>query len=189
MNKITKEICADFLKNYYKAKITFYFFLVFVAIGLCFVAQKNLIAGIVAVLLIALMIFLIFKVKHKINNLNPLEFYVVEDVVVGFKKRFRAWKHRGAGHDYIYKFKKYGKHVITKSIYPTIEIPSRKQKHISEWSVDKMSIQSCEEGDMFYLLISKEGKRENIVKCFYKYHFDIAKEDFDYVDGKYYVKE
>ncbi|MBQ8868929.1 MAG: hypothetical protein IJ027_04330 [Oscillospiraceae bacterium] len=189
MNKITKEMCVDFLKNYYKSKIIFYLLLVFVAVALWFINQNNLIVGVAAVLLIALMIFLVFKTKHKIDNINLLEFYIVEDVVVGFKKRFRVGKHRDAGYDYIYRFKKHGKYVITKSIYPTIEIPSRKQKHVSSWSADKMSLQSCEEGDVFYLLISKEGNRENIIQSFCKHHFDIAKEDFDYVDEKYYIKE
>ena len=189
MNKITKEICVDFLKNHYKAKMLFYFFLVIVALGVLAVNPSNVIGKIVAVVLIFVAIFLIFKSKHKIDNLSPLEFYLVEDVVVDFKKRFGTGKYRHAGYDYIYKFKKYGKFVITKSINPTIEIPMRKQKHVSELSVEGMSIQSCNEGDMFYLLISKEGRCERIINCFCKYRFDIAKEEFDCVDGKYYIKE
>lgn len=153
------------------------------------VFYKNIFAIVIAVLsLVMLCIFQGIKIKNKINNINPQDFYIEEDIVIGFKKRFNM-RRNGADNEYIYIFKKYGKHVVSLSIYPTIEIPLHKKRNISSLSIDRLSTESYNKGDLFYLLICEEDGKKKIVQSFYKYHFDVRKEDFDCIDGKYYCKE
>ncbi|MBQ9783905.1 MAG: hypothetical protein IJW29_00185 [Clostridia bacterium] len=69
-----------------------------------------------------------------------------------------------------------------------MEISSKKEKHVSHTQIDKLSIESCNTGDLFYLLVYRQGGKTVIIKCFYKYHFEILPEDFDLIDGRYYCK-
>ena len=117
------------------------------------------------------------------------DFYLVEDVVVNCQKKIGAKASGGSGHYYIYTFRDNGKYTIHKSAHPTIEIPLHKEKNISHLSVEKLCMESCEKGDMYYLLIAKKKELPKIIKCFPKYNFDIAQEDFDCIDGKYYCKK
>ena len=114
---------------------------------------------------------------------------MVEDVIVDCQKKISTKASGGSGYNYIYIFCNNGEYAIHKSAHPTVEISLHKEKHIDHLSVEKMCIESCEKGDIFYLLILKKEKRTKIIKCFPKYHFDIAQEDFDYIDGKYCCKK
>ena len=114
---------------------------------------------------------------------------MVEDVVADFKKERTYGKARGSGHNYIYTFRDYGEYTIHKSSHPTTEIPLHKEKNISHVFVEKMCLESCEKGDIYYLLIVKKKEGAKIIKCFPKYSFDIAQEDFDCIAGKYYCKK
>ena len=134
--------------------------------------------------------FFIIKTTTKtIENANLDDFYLVEDVVVNCQKKIGAKASGGSGHYYIYTFRDNGKYTIHKSAHPTIEIPLHKEKNISHLSVEKLCMESCEKGDMYYLLIAKKKELPKIIKCFPKYNFDIAQEDFDCIDGKYYCKK
>ena len=44
-------------------------------------------------------------------------------------------------------------------------------------------------GDKFYLLMSKSNKEELIIKAFNAKYYQLAEDDFDYIDGKYYPKK
>lgn len=189
MKKITKQMCLVFIKDYYKSKIVSQSIVfVFVVIAL-WSFTKNIFAVVVAALsLVTLCIIQGIKTKNKINNIDLKEFYLEEDVVIDFKKRLKM--RRGAtDKNYIYTFKKYGRHTISMSILPTIDIPLHKEKNISSLSVDRLSAESYNKGDVFYLLICEENEKKKIIQSFYKYHFDVQKEDFDYIDGKYYCKK
>lgn len=182
-------MCVVLLKDYYKSKIVSHSIIsIFVVIALWFFT-KNIFAVVIAVLsLVTLCIIQGIKIKNKINSINPKGFYIEEDVVIGFKKRFKM-RRNGADNEYIYIFKKYGKHTLSLSITPTIEIPLHKERNISSFSIDRLSTESYNKGDLFYLLICDEDGKKKIVQSFFKYHFDVQKEDFDYIDGKYYCKE
>lgn len=189
MTKITKETCVVLLKDYYKSKIVLYIFIsAFVVLALWSYTKNIYVVIVAALLLVMLCIYLGIRIKNKIHNINSKDFYIEEDVVVGLKKRFRLRRH-GAENRYIYTFKKYGKHAISLSVYPTIEIPLHKKRNISSLSIDRLSAESCNEGDTFYLLICDEGQKKKILKSFYRHHFDVQKEDFVCCDGKYYCKE
>lgn len=190
MEKITKEMCVVFLKDYYKSKIVSQTFIsIFVVIAFCFFTKNIFAVVITALSLGTLCIIQGIKTKNKINSINPKDFYLEEDVVIDFKKRFKMRRNGAADKNYIYTFKKHGKHTLSMSIYPTIEITLHKEKNISSLAVDRLSTQSCNVGDIFYLLICEVDGKSKIVQSFYQYHFDILKEDFDYIDGKYYCKE
>lgn len=189
MDKITKEMCVVFLKDYYKSKIVSQSIIsIFIVIAL-WLFTKNLFVIIIAILSLAtLCVIQGIKIRNKIRNVRVKDFYLEEDIVIDFKKRFKTRRH-GADKKYFYVFKKYGKHTISLSIAPTIEIPLHKDRSISSLSVDRLSTESHNKGDIFYLLICDEDGKKKIVQSFYKYHFGVKKEDFDYIDGKYYCKK
>ena len=190
MKKITKEMCDVFIKDYYKSyPIFLVVFSILALIALWFFTKNIVIVAIFAALALVAIIFIIYITNKKVSNVNSEDFYLVEDVVVDFKKRHSYGKAGGSGHDYIYTFRDYGEYTIHKSTHPTTEIPLHKEKNISHVSVEKMCLESCEKGDIYYLLIVKKKEGAKIIKCFPKYSFDIAQEDFDCIDGKYYCRK
>ena len=188
MKKITKEMCLCFVKDYYDSKIVGKIFTSIIVVCILWVITENYFVILVAALtLLTLCIMQGIKNKNVVRNIRPEDFYLEEDVVVDFKKRLYFLR-KNAGTKYIYTFEKYGKYSIIKSWGLVIDIPIRKEKSFSHSAINEFSIQSQNKGDQFYLLICDDGKKE-IVQIFYRYHFDVKKEDFVYVDGKYYCKE
>lgn len=187
MNKITKETCIVFIKDYYKGKIiSASIFSLFVTAVSWYVTKNITVVAILGLSLLALCITVGSRSAVCIKNVESLNFYLAEDVVIKFKKRRISSKSAGSGFNYTYTFKEYGKQTIFKSIYPTIEIPLHKEKGISHTMVDDHAVNSCNQGDEFYLLISEEKNKKRIIKCFYKYYYDIKKDDFVYKNSKYY---
>ena len=190
MKKITKEMCISFIKDYYKSNpIALVIFSIFALVALWFFTENIAIVSILALAAVALAAILIYRTNKKVNNINSEDFYLTEDVVVDFKKRHTHSKASGSGHDYIYTFRDHGEYTIHKSAHPTIEIPLHKEKNISHLSVEKLCIESGEKGAIYYLLIAKKNEGDKIIKCFPKFNFDIAQEDFDCIAGKYYCKK
>ena len=190
MKRITKEMCMVYIKDYYKSNLIFLSILsVFAVIAVGFFTKNVIVAAIVAALAVLAILFIINAKTKKIQNLNWEDFYLVEDVVVDCQKKISTKASGGSGHNYIYTFRDNGKYTIHKSAHPTVEIPLHKEKDIDHLSVKKLCLESCEKGDMYYLLIAKKTKLPGIIKCFPKYNFEISQEDFDYIDGKYYCKK
>ena len=190
MKKITKEMCMVYVKDYYKSNAIVLFILsIFAVVGVSFFTKNVIIAAIVAALAFLAIFFIIKAKTKKIENLNWKDFYLVEDVIIGCQKKISTKASGGSGHNYIYKFRDNGKYTIHKNAHPTVEIWLHKEKHIDHLSVEKLCLESCEKGDMCYLLILKEKDHTKIIKCFPKYNFDILQEDFVYIDGKYYCKK
>ena len=157
MKKITKEMCEVFIKDYYKSNPIFLVVIsIFALVALWFFTKNIVIVSIFAALALVAIIFIIYITNKKVNNVNSEDFYLVEDVVVDFKKRHSYGKAGGSGHDYIYTFRDYGEYTIHKSSHPTTEIPLHKEKNISHLSVEKLCMESCEKGDLYYLLIAKK---------------------------------
>ena len=188
MKKITKEMCMAYITDQYKSIPLFLLTSIF-AIVAVWVFTKNVIAATILVVLMPVAIFFIINRNKKIKNINSIDFYLVEDAVADFHKKFSPDRGGGSGRNYIYTFRDHGEYTIHKSVHPTIEIPLHKEKNISHLAVEKLCLTSCETGDQYYLLIAKEKERTKIIKCFPKYHFDIAPEDFNCIDGKYYCKK
>lgn len=199
MKFITKEACLIFIKDYLKSKSTAPFIIaLFVTILLGRYVQNTVVITVVAVLLFVLCIIYAVKITNKSKNIQSTDFYLVEDVVVSFKKRlpvfltpggFRIGSRMGLRLNYIYKFKKYGKYVIQRTKNQLeFEIPLHKEMGITHLEVERLSSESSSEGDMFYLLISEKNGKPKIIKSFYKYYFEIKREDFNFIDGKYYIK-
>lgn len=204
MNSITKDMCVSIMKDYYRSQTVFLcgvliLLIIALLLGLPYISigigvvwltiPLNVILAIcVAILLIAVIAFSAKRASRKIKNLSTWDFYLVEDVVVDFKKRLKPSRGAGSGHNYIYTFKDHGKATIFKSFHPAWEIPSKNKKRVSQSQIEKLSIESCNTGDLFYLLIAQEKGKTVILQCFYKYHFEILPEDFDLIDGRYYCK-
>ena len=181
-------MCIVFIKDYYTSNAIFFsLFSVVTLVAVWLLSRKILLLAIVSAIVVSFFTVYAVKVKRKIENIQKVNFYLVEDVVIDFKKKFAFGKHR-SGYDYIYTFKKYGKHAIHKSAYPTKEVFFRKEKNATHLPVAETAIQSCEAGDMFYLLILEEQGFKKIIKCFYKVYYGIENEDFDYIEEKYYCK-
>lgn len=190
MKKITKEMCISFIKDYYKSNpIALIIFSIFALVALWFFTKNIVIVSILAAVALAAIFFTIYRSNQKVNNVNSEDFYLTEDVVVDFKKRHTHSKAGGSGCDYVYTFRDYGKYTIHKSAHSTIEIPLHKEKNISHLSVEALCIESGEKGAIYYLLIAKKEEGTQIIKCFPKFNFDIAQEDFDCIAGKYYCKK
>ncbi len=185
MKRITKEMCMIYIKDIYKSNLIVLSILsVFAVVAVGFFT-KNVIIAAVVVILGFFTIFFITKATTK----NSEDFYLVEDVIVDCQKKISTKASGGSGHNYIYTFRDNGKHTIHKSAPPAVEIPLHKEKDIDHLSVNKLCLESCEKGDMYYLLIAKKKELPVIIKCFPKYNFEISQEDFDYIDGKYYCKK
>ena len=189
MKRITKEMCMIYIKDHYKSNLIGSILSVFAVVTVGFFTKNVMVAAIVAALAFVIIFFIIKTTTKRIENVNLNDFYLVEDVLVDCQKRISTKASGGSGHNYIYTFRDNGKYTIHKSVHPTVEIPLHKEKDIDHLSVEKLCLESCENGDMYYLLIEKKNERTKIVKCFPKYNFDILQEDFDYIDGKYYCKK
>ena len=190
MKRITKEMCIVYIKDHYGSNLVVLSMLsVFVVIAVGFFTKNVIVAATVVALAFVTIFFIIKMTTKKIINVNLNDFYLVEDVLVDCQKRISTKASGGSGHNYIYTFRDNGKHTIHKSAHPIVEIPLHKEKDIDHLSVEKLCLESCEKGDMYYLLIAKKKKLLRIIKCFPKYNFEISQEDFDYIDGKYYCKK
>ena len=190
MKKITKEMCMIFITDHYKSSSIFIVIASICALVVLWFFTKNIvIVSILAAVVLAAILFMIYKTSKKINNVNLEDFYLVEDVIVDSKKRISTKASGGSGHNYIYTFRDNGKYTIHKSAHPTVEIPLHKEKDIDHLSVEKLCLESCEKGDMYYLLIAKKKELPIIIKCFPECNFEISQEDFDCLDGKYYCKK
>lgn len=186
MMKITKEMCVVFLKDYYESKIASQAIIsIFVVIALWVFSENIFVIITAALTLVTLCIMQGIKIKDKIRNVCPEDFYLEEDVVVDFKKRLRLGRNT-VGRDYIYTFNKYGKHTISLRNSLSIEIPLDKERNNRWLAVDRLSSESGNKGDLFYLLICEDDGKKKIVQCFYQHYYDVEKVDFDYIDGKYY---
>ena len=188
MKKITREMCEVFIKDHSKSSLIFLLIvLIFGFVALWFIAKNTVIVSVLAAVALVAIVCAIYITNKNVNKINSDDFYLVEDVVVDFKKRYISAR-ATSGHHYTYTFREHGKYTISKSVYPTVEIPLHKEKNISHLSVEKLCTESCEKGDLYYLLLVKKKGRVKIIQCFPKYNFDIAQEDFECIDGKYYCK-
>ena len=190
MKKITKEMCEIYVKDSYKSKLIFLVVIcIFVIVALWFFT-KNAIVVAISIALALIAITLVFvETSKKIKNTTSENFYLVEDVVVDFRKKFSSDRGGGSGHDYIFTFRDSGKYIIHKSSHPTTEISLHKEKDFDHLSVEKLCIESGESGSLFFLLIAKKKDSTKIIKCFPQEHFYVLDEDFDYIDGKYCCKK
>ncbi len=200
MKFITKETCLIFMKDYLKSKSVAPFVIVlFASIIFGSYVKKPVVIIVVAVFLFVLSIIYAIKIINISKSIQSADFYLVEDVVVSFKKRLPVFLTSGGFYvgsriglklNYVYKFKKYGKCVIQRAKNQLkFEIPLHKEIEITHLEVERLSSESSNKGDMFYLLIFEKNGKPKIIKPFYKYYFEIEREDFNFIDGKYYIKQ
>ena len=190
MIRVTKETCVGLLEDYLKLDIPVYFGYLTGAVVLSWwLTQRLWVTILVLALGIVFSIFLIKRINEAVKNVYDADFYLVEDTVIDFKKRIDLGRRAvGSRYNYIYTFKNNGKYQMCKSKSESIRLFAKKQKRLSRLDVAELSTDSCETGDLFYLLILNKQGKNKIVSAFYRYHFELKKEDFDLIDGKYYCK-
>ncbi len=188
MKRITNESCVLFVKDEYIGRIIRAVVLCAIAVLMVRLIVKVAEAVIVAAVLFPLLsVAYILRMIHKIRHLTAKDFYLEEDELIRFKKRL-SLQRSGSGFRYIYTFAKHGKYTIHRSFYPTIEIPLHKGDRARHSFVEGLAMQSCDEGDRFYLLICEEHNRKHVIQCFPMRYFGIMSKDFECVDGKYIPK-
>ena len=184
MNKITKEMCIDLLSNYRSSKAW-----AIAAYVACFILliTKNIIIFLCVIAISLLLSRLIDRMsKKKINN---DDFYLVEDELIEFKKRFSPSKY-GKKYNYIYNFKDHGKYSFRYSPN-TVEISFRKKDQMDRSDVEDFAAESCNTGDRYFLLVCEEkGKgKKKTVTAFPKRNFNVSDEDFDLLNERYYCRK
>lgn len=190
MKKITKAMCKIYVKDSYKSKlISLVAVCIFVIVALWFFTKNAIVVAISIALAIIAITLIFVATSKKMKNINSENFYLVEDAVVDFQKKFSSDRGGGSAHDYIFTFCDHGKYIIHKSNHPTTGILLHKEKDIDHLSVEKLCIECGESGGLFYLLIAKKKEGTKIIKCFPQQHFDILKDDFDCIAGKYCCKK
>ena len=182
MNKITKEMCIDLLSNYRSSKAW-----VIASYVACFILliTKNIIIFLCAIALSLLLSRVVGNTsKKKIKN---DDFYLVEDELIEFKKRFSPSKY-GKKYNYIYNFKDHGKYSFRYSPN-TVEISFRKKDQMDRSDVEDFAVESCNTGDRYFLLIYEQKGKRKIVTAFPKRNFEVSDEDFDLINERYYCRK
>ncbi len=184
MEKITKEMCIN-QKNG-KWMSMFIYIIIIEILGTLRICLKSdsiwwLVFCIITFGTMTVIVYhLLRKRFHAVAKNKDL--YLVEDVFINvheinaFSNRFNRYTHH---YDYEIKFSRNGIH--------NVMILSKKEPE--EIDTDYSAVFFSNPGDKFYLLMSKSNKEELIIKAFNAKYYKLAKEDFDYIDGKYYPKK
>lgn len=182
MNKITKEMCIDLLSNYRSSKAR-----AIASYVACFILliTKNIIIFLCAIAISLLLSRLIDRMsKKKINN---DDFYLVEDELIEFKKRFSSSKY-GMKYNYIYNFRDHGKYSFRYSPNAIVLSFSKKDR-TTRSDVEDFAAESCNTGDRYFLLIYEQKGKRKIVTAFPKRNFNVSDEDFDLLNERYYCRK
>ena len=185
MKPITKDMCLILIRDYYNGRLFSHLGpVLLISLYLCIYHPSLPVYLICVVVLATSTFFHVIWTKRKLANIHLIDFYLTEDIVIAFKKRFSPRKHI-SGHSYVYTFSNHGKFKIFKSIGLEVEIPLGKKKSINYLEIEHLSSQARSEGDHFYLLILN-GRKRKIIQAFYQDRFQLDEKDFDFIDGKYY---
>ncbi|MBQ7034129.1 MAG: hypothetical protein IJN34_00150, partial [Clostridia bacterium] len=118
--------------------------------------------------------------------MNDDDYYIVEDVFLSVQEKkavvntiYAIGRHMPKHYDYDIKFSHNGTH--------RIKLLSTKEPEKLE--ANYFAVFFSKPGDKFYLMISKRGENECIVKAFNSRYFKLVEEDFECIDGKYYPKK
>lgn len=187
MTKITKDMFIKALKTRYVAQSVFYSIVVLLILFFVWREFKEALVVIYALLIVGTLLLMhINKVSKKLKNIDSLDYYIVEDIVVDYSKklsfslRHSVWKHT-------YTFSTYGKYYISKSIHPTIHIDVDKL-NVSRDSIEQ-TLQSAGVGSKFYLFVLCEDGRTDIISAYYCPYYSIEEGDFTVVGNKYYAND
>ena len=181
MNKITKHnFLSEKTKLNFKTIISVVAFIILLALEIWLHTDNKtaffVIFSIILFIIISVSILDII-LKHKTKHL-PSPYYIVEDKFIHVREKVEIHiKHSNRVY-YTIKFSKHGEYVYYTSV---------RWKNSEKDDADYSSIFFSNPGDKFYLVISKKDGK--ISKCYNQKYYSICKEDFDYIDGKYYPKK
>jgi len=163
----------------------------FIVISSIWILTQNDIAVVVSICSCAVvLIYLCIIAKRRIEAINSDSFYIAQDTLTDFKKRFALPVGRSMmRYKYVYIFREHGKHKDKKSHYKSdIEISFDGKPSVSFPKLSGMEADSIEIGDPYYLLILKVKNKNVVVKCFHRHIYDVYENDFESIDGKYFLK-
>ena len=192
MKKITKGMCINETNNEWRSKIRWAIAIVILGAFSVDVEANGiwwLIAYIIFFGIFTLILY--YLLRKKFNYItNDNAYYIVEDVFINAKEKIAftnklvAFQHGGLigyrrlrKYDFEIKFSRNGMHQI---ILFSKDEPEEIDSNYS-------AVFFSNPGDKFYLVISKKDGK--ISKCYNQKYYSICKEDFDYIDGKYYPKK
>ena len=192
MEKITKDMCISETNNDWRSK--FRLGIAIVILGAFTIdVESNGIWWLMAyvIFLGIFTLILYYLMRRKFNNATNV-YYIVEDVFINvqeknaFVNKSFAFNYGGLigyrrlrKYDFEIKFSRNGMHQII--------LFSKKEPQ--ETDANYSAVFFSQPGDKFYLLMSSNAKNQNIVKVFNAKYYTLVQEDFDYIDGKYYVKK
>ena len=182
MNKITKEMCVDILSSYRSSRA--WSIVLYVACLVLLITSKPII--ILCMIPVALILSRVAGniSKKKIKN---DDFYLVEDELSEFKKRFSPSKY-GGKYNYIYNFRDHGKYSFRYSPNAIVLSFSKKDR-TTRSDVKDLAVGSCDTGDRYFLLIYEQKGKRKIVTAFPKRNFEVSDEDFDLINERYYCRK
>ena len=181
MNKITKHnFLSEKTKLNFKTIISGVVFIILLALEIWLHTDNKtnffIIFGVILFIILAVSIFDIV-LKYKTKHL-PSPYYIVEDIFIHVREKEEIHIKTRNRIFYTIKFSKHGAYVYYTSV---------RWKNHEKDDADYSSIFFSTPGDEFYLVISKrDGK---ICRCYNKKYFSLCEDDFEYIDGKYYVKK
>lgn len=187
MTKITKEMFVKALKTRYIAGCVFYSIVVLLILFFVWREFKEALVVIYALLIVGTLLLMhINKVIKKLKNIDSLDYYIVEDIVVDYSKKL-SFSHRHSDWKHTYTFNAYGKYYIRKSIYPSISIDIDKL-NVSHDSIEE-TLQNAGVGSKFYLFVLCENGKTDIISAYYCPYYSIDENDFTLVGDKYYTND
>lgn len=184
MKTITKKQCVAEVGGSFLSTLIIATVMAVVFPFLFWLENRDLVWTIIlAVLLIAILLFGAFTLRKRLKSIQKHNYYIVEDVFINVQEKYALANRirrirRGGQYYYEIDFCHNGVHCIT--LFD--------KKEPEELDADYSAVHFSKSGDKFYLLVLQGEKESAVLKCFNARYYELFEDDFDYIDGKYYPK-
>ena len=193
MEKITKDMCVNVIKNRWKSAFMYIIILEILCAIKIYLDSNSIWWLVICVVIFGVLTVVVYYALRKRFNVTSknAENFIVEDVFINVHEknaianRFNRLRY-GEQYDYEIKFSRNG-------IYKIILFSKKEPEEID---ADYSAVFFSNPGDKFYLLISKNPKflvensrKYMIINAFNAKYYKLVEEDFDYIEEKYYPKK
>ncbi len=182
---ITREICETQIKSV-KSPAAIIIGAAIVPIGLANISH-NIAIGVIFILAGAFIAYFGISRLNLLNrSIERREYFLTEDVTVKVKEsRINSKGTRNIMH-YTFTFAENGSYTVSDASPHVIQIRSSGSEYAAD--LNEEALKCFYEGEHFYVLAIRSGKKTKIVQIFNICYFDIDKNEFFETDGKYYPK-
>lgn len=180
MEKITLQSCIKDLTYEGWDKIVSAIVLTIVVSGYILVRYE--VDAVTVIGLLALYVFVVVMClwqRRKDRKIKVENIYLVEDVFLRVDVK-RSWSRYNGREEWC---------TIHFAHHGTFEIVMPKMKEPENPSCDYSAVHFSKPGDVFYLLILRDGEEERILKCFHKRYYELSTDDFTLADDEYRPKQ